>query len=145
MFFGENWHAALDSQVMVCVKTDLPKRTTNSQQLAIQETSTNKKENAYIVSLIFGLAQGGIVPSYAVILREFLPTKNVASKIGLVLMATIFGMAFGGWVSGYIFDLTGSYDIAFINGIIWNIINILLIVYLMFKGSNRNNNVVIQS
>ena len=99
----------------------------------------------YIVSLIFGLAQGGIVPSYAVILREFLPTKNIASKIGLVLMATIFGMAFGGWISGYIFDLTGSYDLAFFNGIIWNICNILLIVYLMFKGSNRKNNIVIQS
>ena len=99
----------------------------------------------YIVSLIFGLAQGGIVPSYAVILREFLPTKNIASKIGLVLMATIFGMAFGGWISGYIFDLTGSYDLAFFNGIIWNIFNILLIVYLMFKGSNRKNNIVIQS
>ena len=80
--------------------------------------------------LIFGLAQGGIVPSYAVILREFLPTKNIASKIGLVLMATIFGMAFGGWISGYIFDLTGAYDLAFFNGIIWNICNILLIVYL---------------
>ena len=60
-------------------------------------------------------------------------------------MATIFGMAFGGWVSGYIFDLTGSYDLAFLNGIIWNIFNILLIVYLMFKGSNRKNNIVIQS
>jgi cyanate permease len=63
----------------------------------------------------------------------------------LVLMATIFGMAFGGWVSGYIFDLTGSYDLAFFNGIIWNIFNILLIVYLMFKGSNRKNNIVIKS
>jgi cyanate permease len=60
-------------------------------------------------------------------------------------MATIFGMAFGGWISGYIFDLTGSYDLAFFNGIIWNICNILLIVYLMFKGSNRKNNIVIQS
>ena len=92
----------------------------------------------YLVSLIFGLAQGGIVPSYAVILREYLPPQNIASKIGIVLMATIFGMAFGGWVSGFIFDLTGSYSLAFLNGIIWNVINILLIIYLMFKGkSNR--------
>ena len=92
----------------------------------------------YLVSLIFGLAQGGIVPSYAVILREYLPPQNIASKIGMVLMATIFGMAFGGWVSGFIFDLTGSYSLAFLNGIIWNVINILLIIYLMFKGkSNR--------
>jgi len=99
----------------------------------------------YLVSLIFGLAQGGIVPSYAVILREFLPPQNIASKIGMVLMATIFGMAFGGWVSGFIFDLTGSYSLAFLNGIIWNVINILLIIYLFFKGKNNKNLVAIQN
>lgn len=97
----------------------------------------------YLVSLIFGLAQGGIVPSYAVILREYLPTQNIASKIGIVLMATIFGMAFGGWVSGFIFDLTGSYSLAFLNGIIWNFINILLIIYLMFKGKSNKTMVAI--
>ena len=99
----------------------------------------------YLVSLIFGLAQGGIVPSYAVILREYLPPQNIASKIGIVLMATIFGMAFGGWVSGYIFDLSGSYSLAFLNGIIWNVINILLIIYLMFKGKSNKNLVAIQN
>ena len=99
----------------------------------------------YLVSLIFGLAQGGIVPSYAVILREYLPPQNIASKIGIVLMATIFGMAFGGWVSGFIFDLTGSYSLAFLNGIIWNFINILLIIYLMFKGKSNKTMVAIQN
>ena len=99
----------------------------------------------YLVSLIFGLAQGGIVPSYAVILREYLPPQNIASKIGMVLMATIFGMAFGGWVSGFIFDLTGSYSLAFLNGIIWNFINILLIIYLMFKGKSNKTMVAIQN
>ena len=99
----------------------------------------------YLVSLIFGLAQGGIVPSYAVILREYLPPQNIASKIGIVLMATIFGMAFGGWISGFIFDLSGSYSLAFLNGIIWNVINILLIIYLMFKGKSNKNMVVIQN
>ena len=99
----------------------------------------------YLVSLIFGLAQGGIVPSYAVILREYLPPQNIASKIGMVLMATIFGMAFGGWVSGYIFDLSGSYSLAFLNGIIWNFINILLIIYLMFKGKSNKTLVAIQN
>ena len=99
----------------------------------------------YLVSLIFGLAQGGIVPSYAVILREYLPPQNIASKIGIVLMATIFGMAFGGWVSGFIFDLSGSYSLAFLNGIIWNVINILLIIYLMFKGKSNKIMVAIQN
>ena len=91
----------------------------------------------YAVSLIFGLAQGGIVPSYAVIIREYLPPKNVASKVGLVLMATIFGMAFGGWISGYIYDQTGSYQLAFWNGIIWNMFNISLVIFLLLRGNTR--------
>lgn len=98
----------------------------------------------YLVSLVFGLAQGGIVPSYAVILREYLPPQNIASKIGMVLMATIFGMAFGGWVSGFIFDLTGTYSLAFLNGIIWNVINIVLIIYLMVKGKSNKTFVGVQ-
>ena len=91
----------------------------------------------YAVSLIFGLAQGGIVPSYAVIIREYLPPKNVASKVGLVLMATIFGMAFGGWISGYIYDQTGSYQLAFWNGIIWNMFNIGLVIFLLLRGNAK--------
>ena len=73
------------------------------------------------------------------------PPQNIASKIGMVLMATIFGMAFGGWVSGFIFDLTGSYSLAFLNGIIWNVINILLIIFLMFKGKSNKTLVAIQN
>ena len=94
----------------------------------------------YMVSLVFGLAQGGIVPSYAVVIREYLPPENVGAKIGLILMATIFGMAFGGWISGYIYDVTGSYQLAFWNGILWNIVNISLVVFLLSKGSIEKYN-----
>ena len=69
----------------------------------------------------------------------------IRDRIGIVLMATIFGMAFGGWVSGFIFDLTGSYSLAFLNGIIWSFINILLIIYLMFKGKSNKTMVAIQN
>ena len=91
----------------------------------------------YTVSLIFGLAQGGIVPSYAVIIREFLPPKNAASKVGLLLMATIFGMAFGSWLSGYIYDQTGSYQLAFWNGITWNILNLALVLFIISRGNRK--------
>ena len=86
----------------------------------------------YAVSLIFGLAQGGIVPSYAVIVRQYFSPKQAASKVGLVMMATIIGMAFGGWLSGWIYDATGSYNVAFLNGIAWNFINISIIFLLFF-------------
>ncbi|MDJ0686451.1 MAG: MFS transporter [Alphaproteobacteria bacterium] len=87
----------------------------------------------YLVSLIFGLSQGGIVPSYAIIVREYMPAREAGARTGMVLMATIIGMALGGWLSGWIFDLTGSYSAAFVNGIAWNLINILIMVLLLLR------------
>lgn len=93
----------------------------------------------YMVSLFFGLAQGGIVPSYAIIVREYLPAKVAGERVGIVIMATIAGMAIGGWMSGFIYDLTGSYAAAFINGIGWNVVNIgaMLLVLYKTRGPKR--------
>jgi MFS family permease len=87
----------------------------------------------YVVSGIFGLFQGGIVPMYAVICRELLPPREAGAKIGLVVTATIFGMAFGGYVSGVIFDLTRSYQMAFLNGVVWNAINLGVVFWLFWR------------
>jgi len=87
----------------------------------------------YVVSLVFGLSQGGIVPSYAVIVREYLPAREAGGRVGLVIMATIAGMAVGGWMSGWIFDLTGSYQMAFLNGIAWNFLNIGIMILILFN------------
>jgi MFS family permease len=91
----------------------------------------------YVVSLLFGLAQGGIVPSYAIIVREYLPAHEAGERVGIVIMATILGMAFGGWLSGWIFDLTGSYQAAFLNGIAWNMINLAIAVSLLVRTRPR--------
>ena len=88
----------------------------------------------YLISLLFGLFQGGIVPSYAIIVREYFPPKEVGSRVGIVIMATVFGMALGGWMSGWIFDLTGSYRIAFLNGLAWNLLNLAIAVWLLRAG-----------
>ncbi|MEX2147128.1 MAG: MFS transporter [Candidatus Rokuibacteriota bacterium] len=85
----------------------------------------------YIVSALFGLFQGGIVPAYAVIVREFFPPQEAGVRVATVLMATVFGMALGGWMSGVIFDLTGSYQAAFLNGIAWNLLNLAIAVGLL--------------
>jgi len=87
----------------------------------------------YIVSMIFGLSQGGIVPSYAIIVREYMPAREAGARIGFVIMATILGMALGGWMSGWIFDLTGSYQMAFVNGIAFNILNIVIMMWLLTR------------
>ena len=84
----------------------------------------------YIVAICFGLSQGGIVPIYAVIISKFLPSNEVAERVGWLIFATIIGMSLGGWLSGEIYDFTNSYRLAFINGIFWNIINLCIMIYL---------------
>lgn len=92
----------------------------------------------YLVSLIFGLSQGGIVPSYAIIVREHMPAKEAGTRVGFVLMMTIVGMALGGWMSGWIYDLSGSYKLAFWNGILWNLLNLVIIFSLLPKNIRKN-------
>ena len=91
----------------------------------------------YIISALFGLFQGGIVPMYAIIVREYFSPKEVGIRIGIVLMATLFGMALGGWMSGIIFDHTGSYRAAFLNGLIWNVVNAVIVVWLLLRPTHR--------
>src|SRR5262247_3441588 len=85
----------------------------------------------YTLSALFGLFQGGIVPAYTVIIRDFYPPEEAGVRVATVLMATVFGMALGGWMSGVIYDLTGSYQTAFINGILWNLLNVAIAVGLL--------------
>src|SRR5262249_40209239 len=87
----------------------------------------------YVISALFGLFQGGIVPSYAIIVREYFEPEEAGARVGAVIMATLFGMAFGGWFSGYLFDAAGSYRAAFANGMVWNLINILTAAYLLTR------------
>ncbi len=91
----------------------------------------------YVISGLFGLFQGGIVPSYAIIVREYFPTGGAGAKVGLVLAATIVGMALGGWMTGEIFDYTGSYRLAFANGIAWNAMNGAIAAMLLWRAHLR--------
>ncbi|OGA15593.1 MAG: MFS transporter [Betaproteobacteria bacterium RIFCSPLOWO2_02_FULL_66_14] len=85
----------------------------------------------YVVAALFGLFQGGIVPSYAIIVREHFPVREAGWRVGSVLTATLFGMALGGWLSGAIFDATGSYRAAFLNGVAWNLVTIIIAAELL--------------
>ena len=87
----------------------------------------------YLVSAMFGLFQGGIVPAYALIVREHFPPGEAGAKVGTVLMATLFGMALGGWMSGAVFDWAGSYRAAFFNGIAWNALNLAIVLFLLHR------------
>jgi len=88
----------------------------------------------YIISALFGLFQGGIVPSYAMIVREYFPAREAGTRVGLVLMATLLGMALGGWMSGAIFDVAGSYRAAFLNGLAFNLVNVMIMLWLLARS-----------
>ena len=91
----------------------------------------------YVIAALFGLFQGGIVPSYAIIVREYFPSQEAGARVGVVIMATVFGVALGGWMSGAIFDLTGSYRAAFVNGLLWNLVNVSIATWLLQRGGRR--------
>ena len=91
----------------------------------------------YLASALFGLFQGGIVPSYAIIVREYFPPREAATRVGLAISSTIIGMALGGWMGGVLFDMTGSYRAAFLNGIAWNIMTALIAWWLLARQTRR--------
>jgi MFS family permease len=94
----------------------------------------NGLTSLFVVSALFGLFQGGIIPMYAEIVREYFPPKEAGTRVGIALMFALFGMALGGWMSGAIFDLTGSYRAAFANGFLWNLLNIAIIGWLLIRS-----------
>ncbi len=91
----------------------------------------------YVISAMFGLFQGGIVPSYSIIVRDAMPASEAATRVGIVIFASVFGMSFGGWISGVIFDATGSYGAAFLNGVAWNLVNVTIMVSLLIRARTR--------
>jgi len=91
----------------------------------------------YLISAMFGLFQGGIVPSYAIIVRETMPANEAATRVGIVIFASVIGMSLGGWVSGVIFDMTGSHAAAFANGFAWNLLNIAIVLLLLLRARQR--------
>jgi MFS family permease len=91
----------------------------------------------YVIAALFGLFQGGIIPSYAIIVREYFPESEAGVRVGIVITASLLGMALGGWMSGAIFDLTGSYKAAFVNGILWNLANVSIAAWLLRRAMLR--------
>jgi MFS family permease len=91
----------------------------------------------YLISAMFGLFQGGIVPSYAIIVRESMPAREAATRVGIVILASVVGMSSGGYISGLIFDATGSYAAAFVNGLGWNAVNVSIMVALLLRSRRR--------
>ena len=97
----------------------------------------NGMTTLYLMSAFFGLVQGGIVPAYAVLVREHFSPREAGTRVGIVMTASLLGMALGGWMTGAVFDMTGSYQTAFVTGIGWNLLNLAIAIWLLRRGSRR--------
>jgi MFS family permease len=92
----------------------------------------------YVVSALFGLSQGGIVPSYAIIVRRYFAAAQAGWRIGLTLFFTMLGMALGGTMAGELFDRSGDYGDAFKVGVAFNVSNLVIAGWLLYRASRRN-------
>lgn len=88
----------------------------------------------YALSIFYGIGYGGIVPMYAIIVRELFPEQEAGWRIGIVFLFGTLGMAIGGYMGGLIFDMTASYIPAFLTGVGFNVANLLLISLLVFRA-----------
>ena len=91
----------------------------------------------YLVSILFGIGYGGINMCYPVLVRRYLPATQSGRRLGVVLLFGAVGMAIGGWVAGYIFDVTGTYTPAFMIGFGFNAMNLILVLILINRSRGR--------
>lgn len=91
----------------------------------------------YLAAAFFGLGYGGIVPAYAVYMREVFPPAGTAMRVGIIVMFGTIGMALGAWSGGLAFDRTGSYVSAFALGAACNCANLVLLFSLFTRRRGR--------
>jgi MFS family permease len=98
-------------------------------------TLVGTETSLYIVSGLFGLVFGGIVPAYALAVRELFPARDTGWRMGVVFLFGTGGMALGGFLGGWIYDVAAHYHIAFLVGVAFNVVNLVAIVTtLWLKG-----------
>ena len=87
----------------------------------------------YILSVAFGLSQGGIVPSYTIIIRALFPAGEAGWRIGTTMLFTVSGMALGGWLAGALYDLTGNYTASILAAFGFNVMHLAIAAWLIAR------------
>jgi len=68
----------------------------------------------YLLALMFGLAYGGVMPLYAIVVREYFGARIMGGVFGAVGAVSTLGMALGPWAGGWLYDSFGSYSWLFV-------------------------------
>ena len=89
------------------------------------------------VSAVFGLGFSGIIPAYALAIRDLYPAREAYWRIPTVLMFTAVGMAIGGWSAGWLYDHFGTYAPAFAFAVCANLVNAAIVGFLVWRTMDR--------
>jgi MFS family permease len=101
---------------------------------------TQDEVGLFAISAAFGLGFSGIIPAYAVTIRELYPSAEASWRIPLILFTGMSGMAFGSWFAGVLYDHFAYYAPAFATGVAFNVANLAVVAFLVVRmsGSRRS-------
>jgi MFS family permease len=85
------------------------------------------------VSTAFGLGFSALIPAYILTIRELYPMSEAHWRVPTLMLLSGGGMATGGWLAGYLYDIHGYYLPAFATGVAFNIANIALLFMLVVR------------
>jgi MFS family permease len=88
---------------------------------------TQDEAGLFAVAAVFGMGLSGMVPAYVLAIRELFPDREAAWRVPVLLLAGQGGMAVGSWMAGAIYDSAGAYAPAFAVGVVFNLLNLVLL------------------
>lgn len=104
------------------------------QALAIVGFSLTQDETSlFVIAAAYGLGFAGIIPAYSIAVRDIFPASEASWRMPLTLFASMGGMAAGSWFAGLLYDHFGYYAPAFATGVVFNIVNLLIIGFLIAR------------
>jgi MFS family permease len=99
---------------------------------------TRNEAGLFVIAGVYGLGFSGIIPSYSVAVRDLFPSAEAAWRIPTVLFTAMSGMAVGSWLAGLLYDHFGSYAPAFATGVVFNLLNLVLVGFLVARLPRRS-------
>ena len=94
---------------------------------------TQDERGLFVIAAAFGLGFSGIIPSYAVAIRDLFPSSEASWRIPAVLFTGMSGMAVGSWFGGVLYDHFGGYAPAFATGVLFNVVNLAIVGFLVSR------------
>ena len=94
---------------------------------------TQDEVGLFAVSAAFGIGFSALIPAYVLAVRDLFPGSEAYWRVPTLLFTSGSGMAVGGWLAGYLYDMNGYYAPAFATGVAFNLINLLMLAVLVVR------------